>query len=185
MKFSSILKIAACCIVLASCNSAIGNSAQQPDKAAATASNDKHTAEYITQRLNDIYAEAHREDDHDWLALDHKFMSQEYNQLQDKAMQIAQSIDDLVIDSDHWVQGQDWTYPTMTVRKIENITATTATAHVTITSHMPGNESQATQLILPLVYERDDWFIDNMQQYYEGELLDEKAWYKEYISTQQ
>ncbi|MBR2145977.1 MAG: hypothetical protein IJ925_00770, partial [Muribaculaceae bacterium] len=81
------------------------------------------------------------------------------------------------------VLGQDWTYPTMTVAKIEGITPTHATAHVAITSHMPGNDESTTQLILPLVFERNDWYIDNMQQYFEGELLDEKAWYQEYIST--
>ena len=114
---------------------------------------------------------------------DHKFMSKEYNRLQDKAMEIAERIEDLVIDADHWVQGQEWTYPTMAVGKIENITATTATAHVTITKHIPDNEESQTQLILPLVFERNDWYIDNMQQYYEGELLDEKAWYQEYVTT--
>ena len=96
-------------------------------------------------------------------------------------MAIAEKNDDMVIDADHWVQGQDWTYPTMDIKRIDNITNTTATAHVIITTHMPGCDSQQTELTLPLVYERGDWFIDNMQQYYEGELLDEKAWYKDYV----
>lgn len=181
MRLSSILKVAACCIAMASCKGLGHNNVQQPVSAQDT--NDKHTVEYITQRLNDIYSEAFRDKDHDLIALDHRFMSQEYNRLQDQAIAIAERIDDLVIDADHWVQGQDWTYPTMTVAKIEGITPTNATAHVTITSHMPGNDESTTQLILPLVFERNDWYIDNMQQYYEGELLDEKAWYQEYIST--
>ena len=183
MKLSSLLKTAVCCIALVSCNNVTGSNSQQPSQDKASASDDKHTTEYITQRLNDIFTEAFNEKNHDLLALDHKFMSQEYNRLQDKAMEIADRIEDLVIDADHWVQGQEWTYPTMAVAKIENITETTATAHVTITTHMPGNDEHQTQLILPLVFERNDWYIDNMQQYYEGELLDEKAWYQEYVTT--
>jgi hypothetical protein len=183
MKLSSLLKTAICCIALVSCNNVTGSNSQQPSQDKASASDDKHTTEYITQRLNDIFTEAFNEESHNLLALDHKFMSQEYNRLQDKAMEIADRIEDLVIDADHWVQGQEWTYPTMAVGKIENITATTATAHVTITTHMPGNDEHQTQLILPLVFERNDWYIDNMQQYYEGELLDEKAWYQEYVTT--
>ena len=183
MKLSSLLKTAICCIALVSCNNVTGSNSQQPSQDKASASDDKHTTEYITQRLNDIFTEAFREDNHDLIALDHKFMSQEYNRLQDKAMEIADRIEDLVIDADHWVQGQEWTYPTMAVAKIENINATTAIAHVTITTHMPGNDEHQTQLILPLVFESNDWYIDNMQQYYEGELLDEKAWYQEYVTT--
>ena len=133
---------------MASCKGLGHNNVQQPVSAQDT--NDKHTVEYITQRLNDIYSEAFREKDHDLIALDHRFMSQEYNRLQDQAVAIAERIDDHVIDADHWVLGQDWTYPTMTVAKIEGITPTHATAHVAITSHMPGNDESTTQLILPL-----------------------------------
>lgn len=183
MKLPSLLKIALCCIALASCNNITGTNPRQPVKDMAAASDNKHTTEYITQRLNSIFTEALREDNHDLLALDHKFMSQEYNRLQDRAMEIAERIEDLVIDADHWVQGQEWTYPTMAIDKIENITSGTATAHVTVTSHIPGSDESHTQLILPLVFERNDWYIDNMQQYYEGELLDEKAWYQEYVTT--
>lgn len=181
MKLFSILKVAACSIALISCKGVSENKAQQP--VAAQDTYNKHTVEYITQRLNNIYVEAFTEENHDLLSLDHKFMSLEYNRLQDKAMEIAKRIDDLVIDADHWIQGQDWTYPTMTVDKVENITPTNAIAHITITRHMPGNDESNTHIILPLVFERDDWYIDNMQQYYEGELLDEKAWYQEYNST--
>ena len=170
-----------CCMTLASCNGANVDKQQVTQQATQQVTQDKLSEQYIRQRLTDIYAEAFRDKEHDLLALDAKFMSQEYNQLQNRALAIAEKNDDMVIDSDHWVQGQDWTYPTMDIKRIDNITNTTATAHVIITTHMPGCDSQQTELTLPLVYERGDWFIDNMQQYYEGELLDEKAWYKDYV----
>ncbi len=184
MKFTTLALM--CCIALASCNGANANKQQAPqqvtqDKQVAQDKQDKQSEQYIRQRLTDIYAEAFRDKEHDLMALDAKFMSQEYNQLQNRAMAIAEKNDDMVIDADHWVQGQDWTYPTMDIKRIDNITNTTVTAHVIITTHMPGCDSQQTELTLPLVYERGDWFIDNMQQYYEGELLDEKAWYKDYV----
>lgn len=185
MKLSSIIKVAACCIALASCNNVNGNNATRHEQAAAPNSNDKHTIEYVTQRLNTIFDEALREEGHDLLALDHKFMSHEYNRLQDRAMEIADRIDDLVIDADHWVQGQEWTYPTMKITKIDPFDGDRTTAHVDITSHIPGNEECVTELILPLVYERGDWYIDNMMQVYEGELLDEKAWYQNYVNEHQ
>lgn len=170
-----------CCMALASCNGANADKQQVTQQATQQVTQDKLSEQYIRQRLTDIYAEAFRDKEHDLLALDAKFMSQEYNQLQNRAIAIAEKNDDMVIDSDHWVQGQDWTYPTMDIKRIDNITNTTATAHVIITTHMPGSDSQQTELTLPLVYEQGDWFIDNMQQYYEGELLDEKAWYKNYV----
>lgn len=175
-----MLLIATCCLAAAACNNPTTHTSTQA-QTHDMAADDKHTVEYITQRLSNIYAEAFVEDTHDLFELDQKYMSQQYVQLQDKAMEIAERTDDIIIDADHWIQGQDWTYPTMEIVKIENITATTAIAHVTITSHIPDNEESTSAIILPLVFERGDWYIDNMQQYYEGELLDEKAWYQNYI----
>ena len=143
----------------------------------------KASKEYITQRLNHIYQVAFSDQEHDLLKLDSMFMSQEYNDLQNKALNIAERTQDPIIDADHWVQGQDWTFPTMQVKSIDNITQNTATAHVIITTHMPGNNSEDNEIILSLVFERNDWYIDNMQQYYEGQLLDEKAWYKNYVEN--
>ena len=177
-------------LAIASCNGTTGGSAatqtetqQAATQQVAPAGDDKHSEQSIRQRLTDIYNEAFNEQNHDLLALDHKFMSKEYNNLQDKAMKIAERTGDIVIDADHWVQGQDWTNPTMDIVGVENITATTALARVKIVPHLPGDAGTATLLILPLVFERGDWFIDNMQQYYEGELLDEKAWYKKYVDN--
>ena len=175
----------ACILATASCTGTTvnNNATQQPQEQNTASNHNKLTEQYISQRLTNIFNEALNEDDHDLLALDRKFMSLEYNRLQDKAMQIAERIDDLVIDSDHWIQGQDWTYATMRIVSIEDITATTALARVNIIPHIPGSDNVITLLILPLVFERGDWYIDNMQQYYEGELLDEKAWYKKYVDS--
>lgn len=178
MRFTNLFKLILCSLIIVGCS----NNAQSHNKNDKPNGDDnKRIIERITTRLNDIYTAAFDEQNHDLLELDKKFMSQEYIQLQHKALEIAKRNDDVVIDADHWVQGQDWTYPTMSIKKIEVISPSLAIAHVTITSHMPGWESSVTELILPMVFERDDWYIDNMQQYYEGELLDEKAWYKQYV----
>ncbi|MBQ9218939.1 MAG: hypothetical protein IJ160_12335 [Muribaculaceae bacterium] len=183
MRHFAIILAATCLISTAAClNGGTRHAETQPTEQTQKQTQ-KNNQQYISQRLTHIYDVAFNNPDHDLLQLDSMFMSQDYNKLQNQALLIAQRTDDLVIDADHWVQGQEWTYPTMTIDKIENIHDGNATAHVTITSHIPDNESTTTQLILTLVYERGDWYIDNMQQYYEGELLDEKAWYKKYVDN--
>ena len=150
--------------------------------ASQDATDDKHTTEYIIQRLNDIFTDVytHRID---LLKADSMYMSSDYNRLQNAAMAIAERTDDMVIDADHWVQGQDWTEPAMKVKSVGDITDTTATAVVVITTFPGSPDSSDNTITMPLVFERGNWYIDNMQQQWQGETLDEKAWYQHYVNT--
>lgn len=93
--------LAAIIAVMTACNS--GPKASTAPQAAAS---DKHSTEYITQRLNDIFTDVytHRID---LLKADSMYMSADYNRLQNAAIAIAERTDDVVIDADHWLQGQD------------------------------------------------------------------------------
>lgn len=171
--------LAAIIAVMTACNSGTKPKASTAPQAAAS---DKHSTEYITQRLNDIFTDVytHRID---LLKADSMYMSADYNRLQNAAMAIAERTDDVVIDADHWVQGQDWTEPAMKVKSVDGITPGAATAVVVITTFPGTPDSRDNTITMPLVFERGDWYIDNMQQQWQGETLDEKAWYRHYISA--
>ena len=112
----------------------------------------KHSQEYITQRIDSIY----------------KYMddavccSNRYNDLTNQACKIADELEDLYIDCDHWVVGQDiapdWSY------KIRNIKIESdSIAWVEMTIH---NFSDR-KVKLKLLYEREDWFVDDILTTYE------------------
>ncbi|MBQ4366985.1 MAG: DUF3828 domain-containing protein [Muribaculaceae bacterium] len=165
-------------LVLTAC----GNNTNQATAKTSVTTDGKHSVEYITQRLNAIYNDVYS-NAFMLIENDHKYMSSEYNRLQDKAMEIAQRNGDLVVDADHWIQGQEWTEPKMTVQSVNDITENTANAVVKITK-FGGTPDESEDLItLPLVFERGDWYIDNMIQQWEGETLDEKAWYQRYVDN--
>ena len=107
----------------------------------------KHTKEYITQRIDTIYK--YRDDA--------KCCSNRYNELTNKACKIAEELEDMFIDSDHWVVGQDidpkWSYK---IRNIKIESDSIAWAELTI--HNFSNH----KVRLKLLYERDNWFVDDI-----------------------
>ena len=106
----------------------------------------KHMKEYITQRIDTIYK--YRDDA--------KCCSKRFNDLTNKACKIADELDDIFIDCDHWVMGQDidpkWSYK---IRNIKVESDSIAWAELTI--HNFSNH----KVRLKLIYERDDWFVDD------------------------
>ena len=122
-------------LVLAAC----GNNTNQATAKTSVTTDGKHSVEYITQRLNAIYNDVYS-NAFMLIENDHKYMSSEYNRLQDKAMEIAQRNGDLVVDADHWIQGQEWTEPKMTVQSVNDITENTANAVVKITKFVLGEK---------------------------------------------
>lgn len=80
-----------------------------------------------------------------------------YNELTNQACKIAEELEDMFIDSDHWVVGQDidpkWSYK---VRNIKIESDSIAWAELTI--HNFSNH----KVRLKLLYERDDWFVDDI-----------------------
>ena len=107
----------------------------------------RHTNEYITQRIDTIYK--YRDDD--------MCCSKRYNDLTNQACKIAEELEDMFIDSDHWVVGQDinpkWSY------KIKNIKIESdSIAWVELNIHNFSDH----KVRLKLLYEREDWFVDDI-----------------------
>ena len=107
----------------------------------------RHTKEYITQRIDTIYK--YRDDD--------MCCSKRYNDLSNQACKIAEELEDMFIDSDHWVVGQDinpkWSY------KIKNIKIESdSIAWVELNIHNFSDH----KVRLKLLYEREDWFVDDI-----------------------
>ena len=107
----------------------------------------RHTKEYITQRIDTIYK--YRDDA--------KCCSNRYNELTNKACKIAEELEDMFIDSDHWVVGQDidpkWSYK---IRNIKIESDSIAWAEMTI------HNFSDQKVRLKLLYESDDWFVDDI-----------------------
>ena len=110
------------------------------------ANDGKHTREYITQRLNEIYE----------MQDDSKGCSERYLRLYEEASELSHLTGMVFLDKDHWVQGndidEDWSYSILDVTDIQ---PTTATATVLV------NNFDEYEITLKLVFERDDWYVDN------------------------
>ena len=107
----------------------------------------KHTKEYITQRIDTIYKYKD----------DAVCCSNRYNELTNQACKIADELEDLYIDCDHWVVGQDidpnWSY------KVSNINIESdSIAWAEMTIHNFSDH----KVKLKLLYERGDWFVDDL-----------------------
>ena len=167
------------------------------DQDSTQANEQQMTEAFITQRINDIYKDVYDTkrnefkqlqtldgiDKFDPVDFDAKYMSAAYNSLQEKAIKIGEDRNEPIIDADHWILGQDWTDPSMKVTSVRDITSTTATAHVLIHKQAGGQPSDEP-LTLSLVWERGNWFIDNMKGGNENDstAFDEKGWLENYVS---
>lgn len=153
--------------VLAIGLSACGNKTQGTGTAAdstaiattISADNDgKHTAEYIALRLTKIYE----------LRNDSLCCSQHYRDLYAQASEKSKNEGTIFMDADHWVMGQDvsedWSYG---LQQVNNITDSSAQATMII------HNFTDQKVVLDLVFERDDWYVDNFHSYYEGAEYDE------------
>ena len=119
----------------------------QPAIATVNLDSVRHTKEYVTQRIDTIYK--YRDDA--------VCCSNRYNELTNQACKIADEIEDLFIDSDHWVAGQDidpkWSYK---IRNIKIESDSIAWAEMTI------HNFSDRKVRLKLLYERGDWFVDDI-----------------------
>lgn len=124
----------------------------QPAIATVNLDSVRHTKEYITQRIDTIY----------------KYMddavccSNRYNDLTNQACKIAEELSDLYIDCDHWIMGQDiapdWSYK---IRYINIESDSIAWVEMTI------HNFSDRKVKLKLLYEREDWFVDDILTTYE------------------
>lgn len=119
----------------------------QPAIATVNLDSVRHTKEYVTQRIDTIYK--YRDDA--------VCCSNRYNELTNQACKIADEIEDLFFDSDHWVAGQDidpkWSYK---IRNIKIESDSIAWAEMTI------HNFSDRKVRLKLLYERGDWFVDDI-----------------------
>ena len=113
---------------------------------------------------------------------DAKYCSREYLALLRKAEAIGKRDSVVVIDSDHWSQSQDPQDPQMEVKRIYDLNHDAQTAKADVEISVSFNRNKPSQVTLWFTWENGDWKIDNWVQVWEGETLDEKAWFKEFIA---
>lgn len=141
-------------LTLVSCGSKTnsGNWASA-DSTQSTTTGDKHSAEYIIQRLESIYQSR----------VDSICCSRHYLDIYAQAQEIGKREGTIFMEADHWTQSQDapedWSY---SVESVDQITDTTAQATVIIHSF------DDQKVMLDLVFERENWYVDNFRSLYEG-----------------
>ena len=177
------LAIAATLAALIACTPTENSSGTAPTN--TPAQDTTRTEAYITQRINQIYdfIKADSTLSIPITEKDRKFMSAAFIELQDSALEIARQTNDNIIDADHWICGQDWTRPTVEILSITDITDSTATAQVRVTNNIDPNNPQRTNLILPLVWERDNWFVDDFVQTWMSQRMSEREWLQKYVDN--
>ena len=114
--------------------------------------------EYIAQRIDTIYKYKD----------DMRFCSAKYLSLDAHASKLSHEMGYVYRDYDHWVVGQDidqkWSYKIKDIKDIKEAEAT-----VELTIHNFKNQ----HVILNLVYERGDWYVDNFHTSFSGKKPDE------------
>ncbi len=131
----------------------------------------KHNAEYLTQRVENIYkdvAEVYNKcNEGGEMSLEslnnanfeEKYCSQAWNAMLAKISAIDSALPEDEIgffDADYWIDGQDFSNVSASDVKVVKIEGEKAT--VTFNLHNCGSMSAIT---LTMVFERDDWFIDD------------------------
>jgi hypothetical protein len=141
----------------------------------------KHTAEYIQQRIAAIYRcydnpqydeagmrlMAPRED------YDSIYCSTRYKALLKEALDLEEE-DDILLDYDHWTSSQDDTNFTCKTVTVSNLTDSTAIAKVN-----EENVGKSYAVTLVLLFERNDWFVDDFLFNEDGS--SEKEYFKRFI----
>ena len=115
---------------------------------------------------------------------DSLYCSEDYYSAEQLGVKLSMAIgeDGYLIGGDHWVVGQDfaldWDY---SVKEIRDITDSTAVVELNI------HNFEDTRVRLDLVYERDNWFVDEFHIFYDNErgkhMTSEKAQIKRYIKN--
>ena len=140
------------------------------DSVVVTAADDgKHTVDYISRRIDSIYANFTGGNAIDYFRFpdgapdfDSLFCSQRFLKLMAEAKRISEQEGTICIDADHWIAGQDideaWDYLLM---KVDSITDTTAQAELRI------HNFSDQKVVLDLLFERGNWYVDNFLLFYE------------------
>lgn len=180
--------IAAAAIALAACGtskktetSASKATVPASVKTKAVSKARKHTAEYIQQRIAAIYR-CYDNPQYDETGtrlmapranLDSIYCSTRYKALLKDALDLEDE-DDILLDYDHWTNSQDDTDFTCKTVTISNLTDSTAIAKVN-----EENIGSSYAVTLALLFERNDWFVDDFITEEDGS--SEKEYIKRYI----
>ena len=157
--------------LMLSCGNKTGNPVSDTDSLAvdsivADTGIDKHSEEYIRQRIDTIYKgvgkstydSEGREIDyiHSPFNRDSAYCSERYYALMKEALEICNETGDILYDYDYWVCGQDFSDDwSCKVVKVYEITDSTALVDLDI------HNFSDTQTTIALRFERDDWYIDD------------------------
>ena len=131
----------------------------------------------IKERLENIFSEvytAKASTDFDEL-----YLTSEYNNLLKKDIELS-SGEIGFINSSHWVQGQDSDNPSMRVESVNMLSDNKAEAKIKIKAFDSSNHEEDVKLVM--VYERDNWYIDDFISYFNGIEQSEKKGLMEYIA---
>lgn len=114
----------------------------------------------------------------DTVNYDSKYTSAEYQSILNKAYAVA--VDEVVLDADHWIQGQDCDKPSMSVVSVKKESDTKAIAEVKI-KLFQGDDYQS-RVRLVLLFENGKWVVDDFISFGDGgKEHSEKAYLKKYI----
>lgn len=127
-----------------------------------------HDADDVKARVVDIYEdvaatynksnEALDPNLPDSVDFDSKYCSEEWNNTLKEALLSQPDSDEIgVFDYDYWIQGQD--YGDVSVSRVHVVSLDGDRAVVTLTVHNMGMDNE---IRLNMVYERDDWYIDDI-----------------------
>ena len=117
---------------------------------ATAADADKHSSNYLSQRIDTIYSYFNKMD------LDSAFCSVGYRDLMRQAMDQMDE-DDILLDYDHWINAQDYSKD-LSVRAASIEAFTDSTAIVKVAVRNFGKEGE---VVLRMQFERDDWYVDD------------------------
>lgn len=142
---------------------------------------DKHTEDYLRQRVDSMYSE-YKNPKYDKIGMriyngkridkDSAYCSKSYKELMSKALDIADENEEPLLDYDHWTNSQDDNNFTYKVGKISNMTDSTAI--VTINGKISGPHT----ITLSMRFERGDWYVDD---FLGDDGTGEKVYFKDYI----
>jgi hypothetical protein len=117
---------------------------------ASAADVDKHSSNYLSQRIDTIYSYFNKMD------LDSAFCSVGYRDLMRQAMDQMDE-DDILLDYDHWINAQDYSKDlSARAASIEAFTDSTAIVKVAVR-----NFGKEGEVVLRMQFERDDWYVDD------------------------
>jgi hypothetical protein len=145
---------------------------------------DKHSEDYIRQRIDTIYKTVGKStNDNEGKEVsyicnsfnrDSAYCSQRYYALMQEALQYSNEMGIILYDFDHWVCGQDWSDDwSYKVAKVYEITDSTALVDLVI------HNFSDIETTIALRFERNDWYIDDFSPSKDGN--DDKKYLREII----